>query len=119
MVWHYQPACDSPWIVWKRKGTGAEDRPVCHGLQPELQTFLLASDCRVNSGEDPPSVRIYFWDRTLVLIFVAETAAFGSGRSEAGRPPAAIEDQGPRAGHESRTEGQSLADLARAVARPG
>src|SRR4030042_2793490 len=65
MVWHYQPACDSPWIVWKRKGIGAEDRPVCHGLQPELQTFLLASDCRVNSGEDPPSVRIYFWDRTL------------------------------------------------------
>ena len=59
-------------------------------------------------------MRIYFWDRTLVLIFVAETAAFGSGRSEAGRPPAAIEDQGPRAGHESRTEGQSLADLARA-----
>src|SRR4030065_1643752 len=65
MGWHYQPACDSPWIVWKRKGIGAEDRPVCHGLQQELQTFLLASDCRVNSGEDPPSVRIYIWDRTL------------------------------------------------------
>jgi len=44
----------------------------------------------------------------LVLMFMAAAAAFGRGRSEAGK------DHGPRAGHEGETEGPSLADLVRA-----